>query len=144
VESLIRARYSLGWTLANSNWEEVVKRVLRRVFLITAFLVQRTGILILRTFILSNNRLCGLPIGSIEAGIDQLTFHDCRRTLAGDLIYQGDPAGAQLELEHFSPSVTTKYGRREAKIVQDVMGNRSTPYVCLPSDRQYSYFQRGV
>ena len=98
--------------------------VRRRVFLTTDFIVQRTGILILRTFPLSNNRLCGLPIGSIEARIGQLTWHDWRRTLAGDLIDQGDLAGAQLTLGQTSPSVRMRHSRREMKIVEDVLGKR--------------------
>ena len=65
----------------------------------------------------------------LDAGIDQLAWHDWRRTLAGDLIDQGDLAGAQLTLGHSSPGVTMRYSRREMKIVQDVLSKRLTPYV---------------
>ena len=80
----------------------------------------------------------------LDAGIDQLTWHVWRRTLAGDLIDQGDLAGAQLTLGHSCPSVTMRYSRREVKIVQDVLGKRLIPYVGSSSDRQYSCFQRSV
>ncbi len=65
----------------------------------------------------------------LDSGIDQLTWHDWRRTLAGDLIDQGDLAGAQLTLGHSSPTVTMRYMRREMKIVQHVLSKRRTPYV---------------
>ncbi len=65
----------------------------------------------------------------LDAGIDQLTWHDWRRTLAGDLIDSGDLAGAQLTLGHSSPAVTMRYSRRDLKIVQDVLSKRQMPYV---------------
>ncbi len=73
--------------------------------------------------------MCEPPISPVEAGIDQLTWHDWRWTLAGDLIDQGDLSGAQLTLGHSSPSVTMRYSRREMKIVQGVLNKRLTPYV---------------
>lgn len=65
----------------------------------------------------------------LQAGLDPLTWHDWRRTLAGDLIDDGDLAGAQLVLGHASPSVTMKYSRRNLKIVETVLGKRQTPYI---------------
>jgi integrase len=65
----------------------------------------------------------------LEAGLDPLTWHDYRRSLAGDLIDQGDLAGAQLCLGHSSPAVTMRYSRRDLKIVQDVLSKRMTPYI---------------
>ena len=65
----------------------------------------------------------------LQAGLDSLTWHDFRRTLAGDLIDDGDLAGAQLVLGHASPSVTMKYSRRDLKIVETVLGKRQTPYI---------------
>lgn len=62
-------------------------------------------------------------------GLDPLTWHDFRRTLAGDLIDDGDLAGAQLVLAHASPSVTMKYSRRNLKIVETVLGKRHTLYI---------------
>ena len=64
-----------------------------------------------------------------QANIDPLTWHDWRRTLAGDLIDDGDLAGAQLTLGHSSPAVTMRYSRRDLKIVQDVLSKRQSPYV---------------
>ena len=71
----------------------------------------------------------------LDAGIDQLTWHDWRRTLAGDLIDQGDLAGAQLTLGHSCPTVTMRYSRREMKIVQPVLSKRQAPYVGRSHDR---------
>ncbi|MCH8876692.1 MAG: tyrosine-type recombinase/integrase [Chloroflexi bacterium] len=65
----------------------------------------------------------------LQAGLEPLTWHDFRRTLAGDLIDDGDLAGAQLVLGHASPSVTMKYSRRNLKIVETVLGKRQTPYI---------------
>jgi integrase len=64
-----------------------------------------------------------------QAGLEPLTWHDWRRTLAGDLIDSGDLAGGQLTLGHSSPAVTMRYSRRDLKIVQDVLSKRQTPYV---------------
>jgi len=64
-----------------------------------------------------------------QAGLEPLTWHDWRRTLAGDLIDSGDLAGAQLTLGHSSPAVTMRYSRRDLKIVQDVLSKRQTPYI---------------
>ena len=61
-------------------------------------------------------------------------------TLAGDLIDQGDLAGAQLTLGHSSPNVTMRYSRREMKIVQDVLSKRLTPYAGRSLEMEYSYF----
>lgn len=65
----------------------------------------------------------------LQAGIDSLTWHDWRRSLAGDLIDQGDLAGGQLCLGHSSPAVTMCYSRRDLQILQDVLSKRRTPYV---------------
>ena len=83
------------------------------------------------------NKTClrGSLINSLDAGIDQLTWHDWRRTLASDRIDQGDLAGAQLTLGHSSPTVTMRYSRREMKIVQHVLSKRRTPYVGRSYDR---------
>jgi len=67
--------------------------------------------------------------------MDQLTWHDWRRTLAGDLIDQGDLAGAQLTLGHSSLGVTMRYSRREVEIIKDVLSKRRTPYVGRSHDR---------
>lgn len=64
-----------------------------------------------------------------QAGIEPLTWHDWRRTLAGDLIDQGDLAGAQLTLGHSSPAITMRYSRRDLRIVESVLSKRRTPYV---------------
>ena len=71
----------------------------------------------------------------LDAGIDQLTWHNWRRTLAGDLIDQGDLAGAQYTLGHSSPSVTMRYSQREIKIDRGVLSKRRTPYVGRSYDR---------
>lgn len=63
-----------------------------------------------------------------QAGLDHLTWHDFRRTLAGDLIDDGDLAGAQLTLGHSSPAITMKYSRRDLRIVESVLAKRQTPY----------------
>lgn len=65
----------------------------------------------------------------LQAGLDPLTWHDWRRSLAGDLIDSGDLAGAQLTLGHSSPAVTMRYSRRDLQIVQDVLAKRQTPYI---------------
>ena len=65
----------------------------------------------------------------LQAGLEPLTWHDFRRTLAGDLIDDGDLAGAQLVLGHASPSVTMRYSRRNLKIVETVLSKRQTPYI---------------
>ena len=65
----------------------------------------------------------------LQASLDHLTWHDWRRSLAGDLIDQGDLAGAQLALGHSSPAVTMRYSRRDLQIVKDVLGKRRCPYV---------------
>jgi integrase len=66
-----------------------------------------------------------------QAGIESLTWHDWRRTLAGDLIDDGDLAGAQLALGHSSPAITMRYSRRDLKIVGSVLAKRRTPYISL-------------
>jgi integrase len=65
----------------------------------------------------------------LQAGLEALTWHDWRRTLAGDLIDDGDLAGAQLVLGHSSPSITMRYSRRDLKIVESVLSKRRTPYI---------------
>ena len=64
--------------------------------------------------------------------------------MAGDLIDQGQLAGAQLTLAHSSPDVTKGYSRREMRKVQDVMRKRLAPYFGRPYDRCNSYFQHSV
>lgn len=64
-----------------------------------------------------------------QASLDHLTWHDYRRSLAGDLIDDGDLAGAQLVLGHSSPAVTMRYSRRDLRIVEDVLSKRRTPYI---------------
>ena len=73
-------------------------------------------------------RKCG-RFRLLDAGIDQLTWHDWCRTLAENLINQGDLTGAKLTLGHSNPSVTMRYSRREVKIVQNVLIKRLTPYM---------------
>lgn len=64
-----------------------------------------------------------------QANLDPLTWHDWRRSLAGDLIDAGDLAGAQLCIGHSSPAVTMRYSRRDLQIVRDVLSKRRTPYI---------------
>ncbi len=64
-----------------------------------------------------------------EANVAPLTWHDLRRTLAGDLLSDGaDVSTVQQVLGHSSPATTTRYDRRDRSVRQAALKRRKTPY----------------
>lgn len=64
-----------------------------------------------------------------QAKVPPLTWHDLRRTLAGDLLGDGvDVSTVQQVLGHSSPATTTRYDRRDRTVRQAALRRRETPY----------------
>jgi site-specific recombinase XerD len=64
-----------------------------------------------------------------QANIQPLTWHDLRRTFAGDLLDMGiDVATVQKLMGHASSDTTTRYDRRPRRTRQDAARKRGLPY----------------
>jgi len=64
-----------------------------------------------------------------QANIQPLTWHDLRRTFAGDLLDMGiDVATVQKLMGHASSDTTTRYDRRPRRTRQDAARKRSLTY----------------
>jgi len=63
-----------------------------------------------------------------QAGVDSLSWHDLRRTCAGDLIESRGLGHAQKVLGHANPSTTSRYSRRDSKMIRDALTDRHLPY----------------
>jgi len=65
-----------------------------------------------------------------RAGVKAFSPHDCRRSLAGDLLDSGvDLATVQAVLGHSSPATTARYDRRGERAVRDAAGKVFVPFV---------------
>jgi site-specific recombinase XerD len=66
----------------------------------------------------------------IQAGIDSLTWHDFRRTFAGNLLDAGvDLATVQALMGHSSPVTTSRYDRRGEQVRRRAVQKLFVPYV---------------
>lgn len=64
-----------------------------------------------------------------EAGVKPLTWHDLRRTFAGDLLDGGaDIATVQKLMGHASPATTSAYDRRPEEVRKRALRTRHVPY----------------
>jgi site-specific recombinase XerD len=70
------------------------------------------------------------PCGGAErAGVAAFSPHDCRRSLAGDLLDAGvDLATVQAMLGHASPATTARYDRRGERAVRQASERVHVPY----------------
>jgi site-specific recombinase XerD len=69
-----------------------------------------------------------------QAGVKSLSWHDMRRTVAGDLLDDGtDIATVARVLGHASVQTTARYDRRDARAVQKALDKRHVPYNRRPS-----------
>jgi site-specific recombinase XerD len=65
-----------------------------------------------------------------RAGVNAFSPHDCRRTLAGDLLDSGvDLATVQAMLGHASPATTARYDRRGERAVRAAATRVHVPFV---------------
>jgi integrase/recombinase XerD len=65
-----------------------------------------------------------------RAGVAAFSPHDCRRSLAGDLLDAGvDLATVQAMLGHASPATTARYDRRGERAVRQAAERVHVPYV---------------
>ena len=65
-----------------------------------------------------------------RAGVAAFSPHDCRRSLAGDLLDAGvDLATVQALLGHASPATTARYDRRGENAVRQAARRVHVPYV---------------
>ena len=63
------------------------------------------------------------------AKVKSLSWHDMRRTVAGDLLDEGtDIATVARVLGHASVQTTARYDRRDARAVQKALQARHVPY----------------
>ena len=63
-----------------------------------------------------------------QAGIEPVTWHDLRRTAIGDVIESDGLASAQKLAGHANTTTTSRYSRRDAKLVKKAMSSRHLPY----------------
>jgi site-specific recombinase XerD len=64
-----------------------------------------------------------------RAGVAAFSPHDCRRSLAGDLLDAGvDLATVQMMLGHASPATTARYDRRGERAVRQAAERVHVPY----------------
>ncbi len=64
-----------------------------------------------------------------RSGVKAFSPHDCRRSLAGDLLDSGiDLATVQAVLGHSSPATTARYDRRGERAVRDAARKVSVPF----------------
>jgi site-specific recombinase XerD len=64
-----------------------------------------------------------------RAGVAAFSPHDCRRSLAGDLLDAGvDLATVQAMLGHASPATTARYDRRGERAVRQASERVHVPY----------------
>jgi integrase/recombinase XerD len=64
-----------------------------------------------------------------RAGVAAFSPHDCRRSLAGDLLDAGvDLATVQALLGHASPATTARYDRRGENALRQAAGRVHVPY----------------
>src|SRR4029434_744839 len=64
-----------------------------------------------------------------RAGVARFSPHDCRRSLAGDLLDAGvDLATVQALLGHASPATTARYDRRGERAVRQAAERVQVPY----------------
>jgi integrase/recombinase XerD len=67
-----------------------------------------------------------------RAGVTAFSPHDCRRSLAGDLLDAGvDLATVQTMLGHASPATTARYDRRGERAVRQAANRVQVPYTGL-------------
>jgi site-specific recombinase XerD len=65
-----------------------------------------------------------------RAGVAAFSPHDCRRSLAGDLLDAGvDLATLQAMLGHASPATTARYDRRGEAAVRQAAERVQVPYL---------------
>ncbi|MBA7567429.1 Tyrosine recombinase XerC [subsurface metagenome] len=65
----------------------------------------------------------------VQAGIKPFSWHDMRRTCAGDLLDSGtDLVTVQKILGHANPSTTSRYDRRPEGVKQAAIARLSVPY----------------
>jgi site-specific recombinase XerD len=68
-----------------------------------------------------------------RAGVAAFSPHDCRRSLAGDLLDAGvDLATVQAMLGHASPATTARYDRRGERAVRQASERVHVPYTGTP------------
>jgi site-specific recombinase XerD len=64
-----------------------------------------------------------------RAGVAAFSPHDCRRSLAGDLLDAGvDVATVQARLGHARPATTARYDRRGERAVRQAAERVQVPY----------------
>jgi integrase/recombinase XerD len=67
---------------------------------------------------------------ALRAGVLRFSPHDCRRSLAGDLLDSGvDLATVQALLGHSSPATTARYDRRGERAVRNAADRVHVPFV---------------
>jgi len=65
-----------------------------------------------------------------RAGVAAFSPHDCRRSLAGDLLDAGvDLATVQTMFGHASPATTARYDRQGERAVRQAADRVQVPYV---------------
>lgn len=93
------------------------------------FLPVRKGGMIMRRRLTTQAIYHILVTRAEQAGIEALSPHDFRRTVAGDLLDSGsDLAMVQKILGHASPKTTARYDRRPEAAMQNAMDRLHLPY----------------